>query len=196
MDNYGDGETLANTNSHNGLRPQTDNSKAKNVFGFRSGNGEIDYKVLNPNNYQLDKESKRKLDVLDANTPNIDYVITDGQRNQKENIKVKGASKSRHLKKNGGDAIDVNPVTTKVTTKKDVEDIAKEASKAGFGGIITYTNQSGTSNNKNGGRLHLDGRTKKYHADKQVVLDSNGKPEIKANGNKKTRYVIKNYSEN
>jgi hypothetical protein len=106
------------------------------------------------------------LDKLDKITPKINYLIGGGQRTVQKNKEVGGSRKSKHLLTEGGTAIDVNPIPSNKDIDIDIYKIAKMADTVGFKGIITYTKKHGTSNSKNG-RLHLDNREDKYHADKR-----------------------------
>jgi hypothetical protein len=80
MDNYGDGETLANTNSHNGLRPPTSvfdpQYKVNQEFEKRVDNGEIDYDVVVPVNKRLSKNGDKGHKTNNP-YPKYDFAVFD-----------------------------------------------------------------------------------------------------------------------
>ena len=138
--------------------------------------------IYNPDDKPLDEETTESLNELDESTPGVDYTVTSGQRTTKENKAVGGAEESHHVVENGGTGVDVNPtITSDAPEGTTTETVADSAAEAGFTGIITYTKADGTSNNANGGRLHLDKRKSTYHA------------KAKKNSKGKTYYVPTTY---
>lgn len=124
--------------------------------------------VTNPEKKKVDSKTMETLNKLDEATPGVNYTITSGERTVQENKDAGGAPGSHHLEEQGATAVDVNvSITTEAAAGTSTTTIAEAASDAGFSGIIIYTKASGTSKNPNGGRLHLDRREKKYHAEAQ-----------------------------
>ena len=138
-----------------------------------------------PGKCNIDPKTRALLNELDKKTKNVDYKIIGGVRSKKRNKEVGGSKTSRHMKKFGGDAIDVNPVIKK-GSKLTSEDLAKKAKEVGFGGVILYKHETGASKNPKGGKLHLDRRKKEYNAEK--IPNPNKKSK------KKSIYIKRDFS--
>ena len=119
-------------------------------------------------NITVNKDTKISLNKLDAAFPKTDFYVTSGSRTAKQNTAAKGATNSHHLESISGTAVDFNPAPASglLSDVVSLDEIAAKASEIGFKGIITYKSETKMSNNKFGGRMHLDLRKKEYHAEK------------------------------
>ncbi len=117
MWNYSDGKTLADSNSHNGLNPSTDNSVANSVFGTRVRNNEVEFR--SPRNIQTspiqrirNRTAENLLKQLkDTNSRYSDGVVRSGnsQINWTEREIVRLQNEVNKINKNDTPPINLSP---------------------------------------------------------------------------------------